>query len=91
MDAEPGFKLRSSRLVDTEPGLLGLAAGYGSIWAAGVGLSLAGACGLGLGRVVDEQRQGRLILFGHSARFKSCPRTYRYLHPLAFGLGVFVF
>ena len=30
VDAEPGFKLRSSRLVDTEPGLLGLFDGSGT-------------------------------------------------------------
>mgnify|MGYP006960668428 FL=1 len=37
-----------------------------------------------LGRVMDGQRQGRLILFRHAARFKSCPRTDRYLH--SFGI-----
>ena len=30
-------------------------------------------------------------LFNRRVLSKSCPRNHRYLHPLAFGLGVFVF
>ena len=42
--------LRGSRLVDAEPGLLGLVAGYGSVWFEGWGRMLGGvlaACTFG--------------------------------------------
>ena len=47
-DSLSRLKLRGSRLVDAEPGLLGLVAGSGSNWLEGVGLYLAGlaACAL---------------------------------------------
>ncbi len=38
VDTVPMFKLRGSRLVDAGPGLLGMVARFGSIWAEGVGL-----------------------------------------------------
>ncbi len=39
----------------------------------GVGRILAVACALVPGRVMDGQRQWRVILFGHATSFKSCP------------------
>ena len=49
MDRVPRFKLRGSRLVDAEPGLLGLFAGSRSNWAEGWGLDWVGRCAFDLG------------------------------------------
>ena len=42
MDSVSRLKLRGSRLVDAELGLLGLVAGYGANWVEGAGRVLAG-------------------------------------------------
>ena len=49
VDRVPRFKLRGSRLVDAEPGLLGLFAGSRSNWAEGWGLDWVGRCAFDLG------------------------------------------
>ena len=69
------FKLRGSRLVDAEPGLLGLVAGSGSIWSEGWGVCWGGCLRLGPGRVMDGWKQRRLILFEPAANSNPAPLT----------------
>jgi len=56
-DSVSRLKLRGSRLVDAEPGLLGQVAKSRSIWLEGVEPMIGGACGSDLGRVMDGWRQ----------------------------------
>ena len=44
VDSVPRFKLRGSRLLDAEPGLLGMIAGSGANWVEGWGVGLGGGC-----------------------------------------------
>ena len=73
MDSISRLKLRGSRLEDVELGLLGLIAGYGSIWLEGVGGKFGGTCSSDLGRVMDGWRQRRVILFTPSSDSNSAP------------------
>ena len=70
------FKLRGPSLVNAEPGgYLGWLRDLDRMGLRGAGSYLRGSRASVLGRVVNEQRQGRLNLSEHAARFKSCPRN----------------
>ena len=88
-DSVSRFKLRCSRLVDAEPGLLWLAAGFGTNWLEG-GRMLGGACDSALGQMMDEKRWGRLILFGRAAMSKSCPRNHQEPRPSDIPIGIYI-
>ena len=74
-DSVSRLKLRGSRLAGAEPGLLGLVAGYGSIWVEG-GLGSGWLC-LGPRAVMERWRRRNVILFVCAAKFKSCPRKLK--------------
>ena len=71
-------------------GLLGLVAGSGANKFEGVGPYVGGACGLDRGRVMDEKREGRLILFGRAAMSKSCPRNHQEPRPSDIPIGIYI-
>ena len=82
MGHDPGAKVKTSRLPPggRRPGLLGLVVGYGSNLIEGgvfpgVGYS-------NLRRVMDEQRQWGVILFGPAARLESCSQNRPVLYRL---------